>query len=233
MTASWPFTTLCTTQLSCPRNPVPYLRFHPMPGEEHVSWNSHVLLLNNLSLVQHNQSRLWVLTNVFVLLWVLCRPVASHCHDNEVSTLLFIIQSYLFFIATSLRTHSPGEHHTVFSNCQLHTWPEHLFPRHHSLLVCAITPKLPGTQSGICYTQWWSSCWILSSIRWEIRTSKAQSENNTFFSYWMHALINLYFCYYRTHFCDCWMVWESSSLIEEENPIFKKTEYLQWKEYEI
>ena len=141
-------------------------------------------------------------------------------------TVLFNL-SYVFYIATSLQMHSAGR-------CTESSWPvsftpdcPHNFAQHHSLfLLCAITPKTPSTQSSISAipsgdTHVESS--HLSLINKKVKNKEKGKKGkrkkgggiiNTFlFSYWMHALVNIYFCYYRTSFCDFeWPAYQSHFL---------------------
>ena len=129
---------------------------------------------------------------------------ASH---NEVSTELFLLPSIGVFIATSPDTFIRWASRNALQLSASHL-TDHRFLRHHSLLlVSALHPKPPGTQSVTCYIRWWSSCWSPLSIDWDIRTRKTQSD--TFFS-----IVNgKHLCYYRTSFCDFWRSCQSSSFL--------------------
>ena len=125
MTDLWPFATLFSTQLSCPRSFVPYWWVHHTLGGTVCSLTlTH--FLSELSFRGNN------IINNFV-----CEQaafVAVSCSDpyisqeiilvsamfNEISSLMIILTSYVFIFITLLKMPSTGGHHKPFSTCASH-----------------------------------------------------------------------------------------------------------------
>ena len=125
MTNLWPFATLFSTQLSCPRSFVPYWWVHHTLGGTVCSLTlTH--FLSELSFRGNNIINNFVCEHAAIVAVSCSDPYISQeiilvsATFNEISSLMIILTSYVFIFITVLKMPSTGGHHKAFSTCASH-----------------------------------------------------------------------------------------------------------------